>query len=267
MDLKRDAVATMRSIGTDAKQVERKGKIADYLVAAIRAAMIDGRLNEGDRLPPEPDLIALLGVSRGVVREVLKLLESQRLVEIRRGQSGGAVVHFATHQAMADAMSFSLQMSKTTLMDYFVANRMLVPRAARLAAQLNAEEAGRVLLANVALQQELKAAGQAEQLAIHNNDFNALIIANCGNSTLKIIGTPLRLIAVDHISRLHHLFSSAAGDDGYLGFIQRALDANAEVAELISQGQGTAAEVFWERHMERAGEFFFHYVPVDYLMD
>lgn len=49
-------------------------------------------LTPGDRLPQEHQLIAHLGVSKGTVREALKVLETQGLIRTRTGPGGGAFI-------------------------------------------------------------------------------------------------------------------------------------------------------------------------------
>ena len=61
-------------------------QIADHL----RQAIADGRLEPADRLPPEPDLAAALGVARGTVRHALEQLVAAGLVD--RGRGRGTVV-------------------------------------------------------------------------------------------------------------------------------------------------------------------------------
>ncbi|NJQ01424.1 FadR/GntR family transcriptional regulator [Streptomyces zingiberis] len=51
-----------------------------------------GLVPEGGRLPPERELAGRLGVSRVTLREALKVLADQGLVESRRGRYGGTFV-------------------------------------------------------------------------------------------------------------------------------------------------------------------------------
>ncbi|MGX2997017.1 FadR/GntR family transcriptional regulator [Streptomyces sp. JNUCC 64] len=51
----------------------------------IKRFIIDRRLRSGAVLPPEPELMELLGVSRNSLREALKGLQAMGIVEIRHG--------------------------------------------------------------------------------------------------------------------------------------------------------------------------------------
>ena len=68
------------------------GRISTAIVVQIREAIRDGRLSLGDQLPPERDLTRELGASRVSVRDALRVLEANGLVEVRVGARGGAFV-------------------------------------------------------------------------------------------------------------------------------------------------------------------------------
>lgn len=51
-----------------------------------------GLVPSGERLPPERELARQLGISRVTLREVLKVLQDQGLLESRRGRYGGSFV-------------------------------------------------------------------------------------------------------------------------------------------------------------------------------
>jgi GntR family transcriptional repressor for pyruvate dehydrogenase complex len=68
------------------------GRVSTEIVQQVKTAIRDGRLAPGDQLPPERDLTRQLGVSRVSVRDALRMLEAQGLVEVRVGARGGAFV-------------------------------------------------------------------------------------------------------------------------------------------------------------------------------
>ncbi|SEK92603.1 DNA-binding transcriptional regulator, FadR family [Blastococcus sp. DSM 46786] len=68
------------------------GRISEVIVDQIRVLIRKGQLAAGDRLPSERELCERFGVSRVTVREALRVLEANGLVEIRVGARGGAFV-------------------------------------------------------------------------------------------------------------------------------------------------------------------------------
>src|SRR4051794_28184068 len=62
------------------------------IVDQVRADVFARRRRPGDRLPAESLLAELFGVSRMGVREALRVLELQGLVEVRHGYAGGVFV-------------------------------------------------------------------------------------------------------------------------------------------------------------------------------
>lgn len=68
------------------------GRISEVIVEQVRLLIRQGRLVAGDRLPSERELCERFGVSRVTVREALRVLEANGLVEIRVGARGGAFV-------------------------------------------------------------------------------------------------------------------------------------------------------------------------------
>jgi DNA-binding FadR family transcriptional regulator len=62
------------------------------VVEHLRRDILLGTYAEGEKLPPEREHAALLGVSRTTLREAVRSLAQEGLVEVRRGSSGGTVV-------------------------------------------------------------------------------------------------------------------------------------------------------------------------------
>jgi DNA-binding FadR family transcriptional regulator len=83
----------------------------------VQSAVLDGRLREGDTLPPERELQALFGVSRGTLREAIRVLEQKGILEVRLGTGGGAVVRRATTDTVSESLAFLIQSRKVSLED------------------------------------------------------------------------------------------------------------------------------------------------------
>lgn len=68
----------------------QRSRLYEQLVERLLALIHELDLKAGDRLPPERELAAGLGVSRASVRQALVVLEVQGLVEVRHGE--GAIL-------------------------------------------------------------------------------------------------------------------------------------------------------------------------------
>ena len=101
--------------------------LADAAADSIRNEISAGRWAIGARIPIEPQLAQLLGVSRGTVREAVKTLVSRGLLEVRQG-SGTFV------RSGYDPSASLQKMRLASLRDQFEVRRALEVEAARLAA-------------------------------------------------------------------------------------------------------------------------------------
>ena len=82
-----------------------KASISRQIAEQLRAAIVDGRLKIGERLPTEDELAQRYGVSRPSVREALKRLAAQNLVRARRGPTGGNFVIKPSFAELAESLS------------------------------------------------------------------------------------------------------------------------------------------------------------------
>ena len=86
----------------------------DHIVDQIRDAISSGGIAPGERLPSERDLGATFGVSRTTLREALRALEAQGVLEIRTGSRGGAFVAEPSSELVAGALGNLLRFRSAT---------------------------------------------------------------------------------------------------------------------------------------------------------
>ena len=114
------------------------------LADELRADITSGRLQPGERLPPEPELCVKTGVSRSTVREALRLLASQHLIVTTRGVTGGSFVAHPDAEQLADGLAagFTLLTNSADvgLADLLELRRTLEVPAAGLAAARRTED-------------------------------------------------------------------------------------------------------------------------------
>jgi DNA-binding FadR family transcriptional regulator len=233
--------------------------MAQVIVERLRSDIASGRLANGRRLPLEHELIAQYGVSRAVVREALRLLESIGLIEVRRGAKGGAVVTHRTSGVVRDAMLLSFQLADVTLGQTYEALTAMAPPAARMAAERRPLETYEALSNHTAAQAELF--DDPVAFGTQGHLFNSVMIANCGNDAIHLLTSSLldimRSTAEPLAAMISHQMSRADIRKGY----EIMLGHQRRVADVIRAGDGAAAETAWRAFMERVGYRYFQLVP------
>ena len=130
----------MAELATDFR-VERKPKLSERVISALRAQVLGGEYVPGQKLPTESQLSDAFGVSRTVIREAVASLAADGLVEPRQG----AGVFVLEHPTFAFG-SISQEMNKVSQAINVLEVRMgLEIESAGLAAQRsNAAQQARV---------------------------------------------------------------------------------------------------------------------------
>jgi GntR family transcriptional regulator len=85
-----------------ASQSEGKSSLVDIAEEALRSWLATGRHRPGERLPPEQELSAQLGISRGTLRTALQRLEDTG--EIVRRQGSGTYVGRAASTSLDEGL-------------------------------------------------------------------------------------------------------------------------------------------------------------------
>ena len=130
-DVRRHGSRARSAIFAPLSDVGRAGQVEQRLTEAIRS----GVLVEGERLPSEPELAAMLGVAVVTVREALGGLRAQGLVTTSRGRAGGTFVA-AGAAADEDALAERLgSMSRADLHDRGTHYLLVLAGCAELAAE------------------------------------------------------------------------------------------------------------------------------------
>lgn len=104
----------------------------EQIVRQMQEAIRDNALSEGDRLPTERELAETFGVSRSVVREAIKVLTAQGLVESRQGS--GLYVRNRPFESVSRAIILSVSPDLMSVERLFEFRQLLEVDAARLAA-------------------------------------------------------------------------------------------------------------------------------------
>ena len=224
----------------------RHPKAAEIVAADLRHQIVTGRLRPGDKLHPENVLQTEFAISRPTLREALRLLESESLITISRGQHGGARVMSVDLGAAARQVGVFLQIEGTTLQDVWLARTVIEPPAVGLLAMLRSPVAFAELDANIAAARE---AAQRDPIryADLSAEFSLLITRHCGNKTMHMMASLIH----DIIRRQHqNVTARTLAKAGVYKLRLGSIRSREKALALMRGGERAAAESFWRAHLE-----------------
>ena len=106
----------------------------ELIASHLRGQIVRGELATGETLPSEGALMETFSVSRPTLREAFRILETESLINVRRGARGGARVVAPDVAVAARYVGLLLQVTRTTIADVYEARMVIEPAAAGLLA-------------------------------------------------------------------------------------------------------------------------------------
>ncbi|MEU6487079.1 FadR/GntR family transcriptional regulator [Streptomyces sp. NPDC046887] len=157
----------------------RRSGLSDQVIAALRGQITSGEWPVGSRIPTEPELVEQLGVARNTVREAVRALAHNGLLDIRQG-SGTYVIATSElagvmHRRFAGADPRHVAELRSTLES----------SAARLAAARRTERDLRALDALLERREDAWQAGDAELFVQVDAAFHLAVVAASHNEVLS----------------------------------------------------------------------------------
>lgn len=220
----------------------RATKKTHQLVAeSLRQSIVSGELLAGDRLPSEDELTAHFGIARTTLREGLRVLESQGLLEIRRGRGGGPVVTHPTLEPISMALAVTLQLQHTTIGDLDAARRLIEPQiAGQLARRHSPADIAALELAICGAE---AAAERDEPLefGLGAAHVHETLVELSGNSTLATLSKLLQGMVLAYYTHTPERINQT--------MMRRAVRSYRKFVGLIRAGDEEAAISHWEALM------------------
>jgi GntR family transcriptional regulator, transcriptional repressor for pyruvate dehydrogenase complex len=230
---------------------DRRGRVPQYRIAETVAAEIRGRILAADgsyRLPTQDQLVTEFGVSYPSIREALRILETEGLVTVRRGNVGGAEVHRPDESSAAYHLGLALQARRVTLGDLAGGLQVLEPLCAAECARRSDRDTELVpaLLANVAASAELTGDGVAFTRAAR--EFHDLLVTFNPNATIRhVVGSLVALWSAQEQSWAEVVSSS--GEYPSEPEAARAVRTHQRIADEIAAGRADEVERIARAHL------------------
>src|SRR5262245_12382059 len=147
-------------------------------------------------------MMAEFGIARASVREVMRILETEGLVTVQRGNVGGAVVHAPDPHGAAYLLGLVMQANRVTLADLSMALLTLEPACARFAAdRADRNETVVPLLDALNKRAEAVVDNDPEEFTQIQREWHHALIENCGNRTMVYTLSTVETVWSYHVSR------------------------------------------------------------------
>ncbi len=169
--------------GTLKNTVIKKERISDQIKTILKNAILDGHFKPGDKFPPEIKIAQQYNVSKVSAREALREMESEGLIEKKRGIFGGSFVAEPGSEKMVDVVINSYLFGGITAGDLSEFRRILEPGLARLAAKRRTNEDLEAMEACIKKVEQSIADGNPDQSAALG--FHLLIANACHNQFIS----------------------------------------------------------------------------------
>lgn len=215
-------------------------KSSDVLAERLKQEILNDGYQPGATLPTERELVSTTGLSRGSVREALRILEAQGLVNTRAGRYGGTTVALPTTDQLTSQVNLYAKGRSVSLSALVEVRLALEPMVAALAAKRRTEEDLSNLHA-IAERIEWAAENDLSTFLEENVNWHDAIAAASHNDLLHAFATSVSGIMFE-ASQIKEFASPEVRE--------RVLRAHAKILEAIESGDADLARTRVERDVQ-----------------
>lgn len=215
----------------------KEPRLAQSVAEEVRSLIMRDRMTAGDKLPTESELMARFDVGRSTIREAMKQLQAENIVEIRHGR--GSFV--ADHTGVAkDPLGLSFEEQSRVLRELMEVRLLLEPGIAGEAAKRRMPEDIAIMRKSIASMADASQAG--EDYERFDYGFHMAMAESMHNSVLRRIYPVIFEAIAQGYLRTQHVHGSA---DVALAYHREILDA-------IERGDANGASDATRRHILQA---------------
>lgn len=216
--------------------------ISSSLARTLKQKIVSGEFEVGSSLPAERDLMVQYEVSRATVREALRSLGAQGLLEVRRGRRGGSYVCAPSSDRLSDSINLFIAGHSIKFIDLLAVREAIEPVAAAQAARFRTEED--IAAMRRILDASEEALEDLERFSALNIDWHTAVVVASKN--------PLFLSIMTSISPA--LYSATTREEFDLSIRQTVLKTHSRISDAITAGDTDAARRRMSRHVSSYGE-------------
>ena len=193
---------------------------AQQIAQDLLRQIADSNVVPGETFATEAELLGQFGVSRPTLREGIRILEAEGVLEQRPGPRGGLVIRRPSLDMLAHAVSIYLRFNNVPFVAVVRAREVIEPSLAAEAAEHGTEEDLRNLEESI---KRMKGLGDDQEAFVaENRVFHGVIAKASGNEVLATFWGAISLLAQgEH----HGLRYSIRNRKAVIEAHQRILDA------------------------------------------
>ena len=229
-------------------QAAKQTKVFQDVVEQIQEAIFDGRLETGQTLPAERELKAMFNISRGTLREALRVLEQKGLIEIKLGVGGGSVIKAVDTGQISESLGLLIRSQKVSLNHLAQFREDVESIIAAHAAQWHSKEDIKKLKQLLTKALECVEKGRSQRDAFINIDKRIHM------TMAEITGNPIYISVLHSIhDNIHRYY------DRFLPMEEPELEENyqdlCDIIEAIENGQVGQARELAQHHVKRFNQY------------
>ncbi|MFF5131208.1 FadR/GntR family transcriptional regulator [Streptomyces syringium] len=171
----------------------RRSPLVDQVIAALRNQITSGEWPVGSRIPTEPELVEQLGVARNTVREAVRALAHNGLLDIRQGSG----TYVAATSELAGVMR--RRFAQADPLHVAELRSALETKAAGLAAQRRTEADLRQLDTLLERRERAWDSGDAERFVEADATLHSAVVAAAHNEVLAELYADLGSVVRDFL--------------------------------------------------------------------
>ena len=215
-------------------------KAADVLAGLLREKILRGELPEGADLPTERDLGEQTGVSRATVREALRILDIEGLIDTRVGRNGGSFVARPTSATIERSVGIFIRGQRIRFEAVLETRSAIEPSSARFAALHRTDDDLAELEGCHRTLEQAASAGNIAAYVHANLDWHVQVVRASHNELL-----------IAFISAVAQPVYEASDVEGFNSpeVRQAVIRAHRSVMDAIRKRDGDAAERRMARHV------------------
>jgi DNA-binding FadR family transcriptional regulator len=228
---------------------------AQQVAQDLLARIDDSDVKPGQSFATEAELLQQFDVSRPTLREGIRILEAQGVLEQRPGPGGGLVVRRPSLDMLAHSLSIYLRFNDVPFVAVLQAREVVEPALATEAAERGTDEDFREMAESI---ERMKKQGDADQASFiaENRVFHGIVARASGNKVLETFWGTMSLLAHGEHHGMRYTFGNR---QHVIAAHQRILDAcrrrNARAAaQAMAEHVGELEHLVRDRYQHLLGQ-------------